>query len=69
MSALEHAYRCVVDYAEYRLTFKIYSPRQLTADELRPLAIEKAIDEARYLGHTVTAAEVTPKGYTYEGSR
>ncbi|MGG1644135.1 hypothetical protein ACIFQM_23235 [Paenibacillus sp. NRS-1782] len=65
--AADHCYRCVVEFGDIRMTFPVYSPRQLTKDELRSLAIEQAVQDANDTGHNVTAADMKPIGFKYEG--
>ncbi|WP_157739726.1 hypothetical protein [Paenibacillus kribbensis] len=50
------------------MTFPVYSSRRLTKDELRPLAIEQAVQNANDTGHNVTAADMKPVGFRYEGA-
>lgn len=66
--AADHCYRCVVDFGDIRMTFPVYSPRQLTKDELRALVIEQAVQNANDTGHNVTAADMKPVGFRYEGA-
>ncbi|ALP36352.1 hypothetical protein ASL14_09390 [Paenibacillus sp. IHB B 3084] len=66
--AADHCYRCVVEFGDIRMTFPIYSPRQLTRGELRALAIEQAVQNANDTGHNVTAADMKPVGFNYEGA-
>ncbi|WP_192510615.1 hypothetical protein [Paenibacillus sp. 23TSA30-6] len=49
------------------MTFPVYSPRQLTKGELRALVIEQAVQNANDTGHNVTATDIKPVGFNYEG--
>ncbi|WP_187644953.1 hypothetical protein [Paenibacillus terrae] len=50
------------------MTFPVYAPRQLTKGELRALAIEQAVQNANDTGHNVTATDIKPVGFNYEGA-
>ncbi|MDU7472115.1 MAG: hypothetical protein E7L01_01960 [Paenibacillus macerans] len=66
---LEYHYICVLDRAGYRLTVNVFTPRPVTEEELRGLAIDRAIDRLAITGiaaqpdefESIGFREVTPR--------
>ncbi|MOA48165.1 hypothetical protein D3C78_1708750 [compost metagenome] len=55
----EHRYTCVLDRDGWRITLDVYTPRQVSTDELRALAIEETIRDLKFVG-----IDAQPDGFT-----
>ncbi|WP_110930584.1 hypothetical protein [Paenibacillus bouchesdurhonensis] len=59
----EHRYTCVLDRDGWRITLNVYTPRQVSKDKLRALAIEEAIRDLALVGIDAQPDEFTPVAY------
>ncbi|MNC60860.1 hypothetical protein D3C75_1107690 [compost metagenome] len=56
----EHRYTCVLDRAGWRITLDVFTPHQVTPDELHALAIAEAIRDLVFVGIDAQPDEFTP---------
>lgn len=68
LSPLEHRYICVIERGERWLSLNVYTDREVTADELLPLAVEHAIRYDAERGVTTAPEDLQPIGYLYKGA-
>jgi len=62
-SATEHRYICVLDRDGWRITVNVFTPRPVPKEELRGLAIERAIEHLAITGIDAQPDEFEPVGF------
>ncbi|MNM81802.1 hypothetical protein D3C81_938150 [compost metagenome] len=61
---MEYCYVCVIDRADTRIMLSVFTEREVSADELLPLAIAKAIEHDAMLGINAEADDYQPIGFS-----
>ncbi|CAM4390239.1 hypothetical protein U9M73_17700 [Paenibacillus phoenicis] len=62
-SATEYHYICVLDRDGWRITVNVFTPRPVTKEELRGLAIDRAIEHLAITGIDAQPDEFEPIGF------
>lgn len=59
----EIRYECTLHHGEHRLKVNVFTNGRISKDELKPLAISRAVEFLEELGVTADPADVQPIGY------
>lgn len=59
----EIRYECTLHHGEHRLKVNVFTKSRISKDELKPLAISRAITLLKELGISADPADLQPIGY------
>ncbi|GAE26998.1 hypothetical protein JCM9140_3108 [Halalkalibacter wakoensis JCM 9140] len=64
---MERRYECVIDHKEGRMKVCVFTPRVVSKEELRPLALKSGLDFMDRLGTPAKEKDLTLVGYVDRG--